>query len=198
MKNILLFFAAFFIVLNLVNVSSLCEKNQININTASLEELDKLSGIGAVKAQSIIDSRPFNSVDDLINVVGIGKTTLEKIKEQGLACVSGEKKKESEDNKEEKELVEDDEESENESKERKTIYYKFVPYDEEENEVNEAEEESEVIMLNEINSKDIKSKNNTEKSDKSKISIYGLVLLCALVGFLFLLKKKENEKSEFR
>jgi competence ComEA-like helix-hairpin-helix protein len=64
-----------------------CSQDQIDINSASLSELDKLSGIGEVKAQAIADSRPHNSVDDLIKVYGIGEATLEKIKQQGLACV---------------------------------------------------------------------------------------------------------------
>ena len=74
----------------LPNISAICNESQININTASMEELDALSGIGPVKAQAIIDTRPFNSVDDLINVNGIGEVTLNNIKLQGLACVSDE------------------------------------------------------------------------------------------------------------
>ena len=45
-------------------------------------------GIGPVKAQAIINSRPFESIDDLINVSGIGEVTLIKIKDQNLACVN--------------------------------------------------------------------------------------------------------------
>ena len=63
--------------------------DQVEINTASLQQLEEIIGIGPVKAQEIINSRPFSSVDDLLRVKGIGEKTLQKIKEQGLAYVSG-------------------------------------------------------------------------------------------------------------
>jgi len=89
-KNILLFI--FIIFVNVYLVSGSCDDGQVDINSASLKELDKLDGIGKTKAQAIIDSRPFDSVDDLVDVAGIGDATLEKIISQGLACVSDEDK----------------------------------------------------------------------------------------------------------
>ena len=58
----------------------------ININTADLEQLKGITGIGNIKAQSIIDYREanggFKSLEELKNVDGIGDKTFEKIKDQ--------------------------------------------------------------------------------------------------------------------
>lgn len=54
----------------------------ININTADLETLDSLPGIGQITAQKITDNRPYNSVDELLSRKIIGKSTFEKIKDQ--------------------------------------------------------------------------------------------------------------------
>lgn len=58
----------------------------VNINTASLSELDGLPGIGPTYAQRIIDYRNsnggFKNVEEIKNVKGIGEKTFEKLKDQ--------------------------------------------------------------------------------------------------------------------
>lgn len=54
----------------------------MNINTATAEELDSLSGIGEVMAKKIIEGRPYEKIEDLLNVSGIGESLFEKIKEE--------------------------------------------------------------------------------------------------------------------
>ena len=57
----------------------------ININTATLEELMSINGLGEAKAKAIIKYREengyFKIIDDLLNVSGIGEALFEKFKE---------------------------------------------------------------------------------------------------------------------
>lgn len=54
----------------------------ININTASLSQLDKLPGIGSVRAGAIINGRPYLSVDELVSKKILPKSVFEKIRDQ--------------------------------------------------------------------------------------------------------------------
>ena len=55
--------------------------SSVNINSASLEELDSLSGIGPATAQKIIEARPFEKIEDIMNVSGIGESKFNQIKD---------------------------------------------------------------------------------------------------------------------
>tara|TARA_B100000315_G_scaffold76024_1_gene69581 strand:- start:193 stop:492 length:300 start_codon:yes stop_codon:yes gene_type:complete len=59
---------------------------KININTATVEELSSLQGIGEKKAESIVEHRekagPFAKIEDLKEVKGVGDKIFDKIKDQ--------------------------------------------------------------------------------------------------------------------
>lgn len=62
------------------------ERTLLDINTATAEQLEDLMGIGPVLAQAIVDYRtehgPFSSVDELLEVSGIGQGKLAGFEDQ--------------------------------------------------------------------------------------------------------------------
>lgn len=60
--------------------SSLTEENPVNLNTATVEELKQLNGIGDVMAKRIVAARPYDKIDKLKTVEGIGDKTFEKMR----------------------------------------------------------------------------------------------------------------------
>lgn len=200
-----------FLSIILLNSSyALCTSGQIDINSASLEDLDKLSGIGPVKAQAIIDTRPFSSVDKLVDADGIAEVTLEKIKTQGLACVNDEEESapvEEEPQDEEDIPPEETQNEEEQPAKEKATTKKDISVNKEE--IKEVEttintnmningNEIKTIVLSPLNPKDIKSETDKEQSSRNKFAIYGLIVFCILLVILFGFKKTKDEKNEFR
>jgi competence protein ComEA len=67
-----------------VGVAEDARPGVVNVNTATLEELTELPGIGEARAKAILDARRerggFKSVDELLEVRGIGPANLEKLR----------------------------------------------------------------------------------------------------------------------
>ncbi len=62
-------------------VPKLAPGEKINLNTASKEDLEKLLDIGPVRAQAIIDGRPYKKIEDVMKVKGIKEGIFGEIKD---------------------------------------------------------------------------------------------------------------------
>ena len=159
------------IILSMNLISALCNENQIDINTASAEELDKITNIGPKTAIKIIEARPFSSIEDLIKVNGIGNLTLEEIQVEALACVD-----------EEKAQAEDNFTSNTKELEEQEAI--FLSNNNESKPVN-------------LNPKTIKTEENSSFQDKGAY-LYLLLGFCIVLAILYLIQNKGNRKNEFR
>ncbi len=182
MKNKLSLLIIIFIF-NIFYISALCNEGQIDINTASLEELDNIIWVGNATAQKIIALRPFNSIDELDKVSGIGDIKLADIKSQGLACVDSEAEDNEENETETEEIVNNKTNIDNESSIKEAVEIKTSP-------------KKTGLETIELNPKDIKSGDNFE-SLKGNYAIYGFIAFSILIVILFMLRKNRY-KNEFR
>ncbi len=186
------------------NVSALCNETQVDINTASFEELQEITQVGNSTAQEIINYRTnnktFDSVDELINVKYIGDTRLAKIKEQGLACVSVEEVGTTPANGTDTESASGElfiDESANSSENKNAGEVgKSTDIVNVEN-VNYIDEINSPPKTINLTPKDIKSDKRLLKTGNNNIAFYGLGIFGILLAFLFALKHYRMRKNEF-
>ncbi|BBI70534.1 hypothetical protein HAALTHF_05230n [Vreelandella aquamarina] len=58
----------------------------IDLNEATAEQLAELPNVGPVRAEHIIEMRPWTNADELSQVSGLGVASVETIKNSGLVC----------------------------------------------------------------------------------------------------------------
>jgi len=190
MKGILVLALLVFIIGGIV---AECNDNQIDINTASEDKLDEITYVGPATAQSIVSKRPFEEVNDLIHVNGIGEIKLEAIKEEGLACVSKEPPEEEKPIEDVLVIQLEDQESDIENK-----FYNYRNIDEflDDEPLEEVLETTEELLV-ELVPQTIKGDENSQSEIKGSYAIYGLILFCVLLAALFIVKKKNDRRNEF-
>jgi hypothetical protein len=155
----------------------------VDINTASADQLDVIKWVGPATAENIINTRPFDSVDDLLKVSGIGEIKLQDIKDEGIACVKDTNSDSSSDS--------EGDDSNDDLRDGDKITYSATNTDE------KTEKDLEPISINpkDINTESYKQKQG--KLKKSDYALYGLIIFGVGIIILFLLRK-DKYQNEFR
>jgi competence protein ComEC len=65
-----------------------CQPGQVDVNSAGVDELERITRIGPSLAEQMVGLRPFSGLGDLTRVDGIAEATVEAIRQEGLACAS--------------------------------------------------------------------------------------------------------------
>ena len=171
MKIGIMFFVFSILVFQIV--SATCNSGQIDINSATKSDLDKIIWVGPSTADKIADARPFDSIDDLTKVSGIGEVKLQDIKNEGLACVGADKKT--------------DNFQENIPTKSEDSYETFIPL------VSEDTSTDKLEPIN-LTTKDIKTESNSFST--KDYATLGLIAFSILLAFLFILNRSRF-KNEF-
>jgi hypothetical protein len=179
MKEVVILLA---FVLSAAFISASCSGEQVDINSASLEELDKIVHVGHATAQRIINLRPFESLEELDKVPYISIGYIEEIKTQGLACIGDEKSKD-----------EDEEETSGESE--SLIEQQAIKGDSGGEEEKDAREKPELEPIK-LTAKSIKSEGNKENL-KGSLALSGIIAFCIIFGAFFLFRQRRY-KNEFK
>jgi DNA uptake protein ComE-like DNA-binding protein len=56
----------------------------VNINKASEKDLQKIKGVGKIRAKSIVNNRPFRDLCELSKIAGLGKKRMDVIIQQDI------------------------------------------------------------------------------------------------------------------
>lgn len=83
-RTVGVFLATMVLIIALGSAAKAQSNEKININTASVEMLQTLDGIGPVLAERIVEYRnksPFITIEEITNVSGIGPSIFEKVKD---------------------------------------------------------------------------------------------------------------------
>jgi hypothetical protein len=67
--------------------SSNCQAGQVDINTATDEQLMTIIHIGTTRVAELKSRRPYSSIEGLNDISGIGDVRMAEIRTQGVACV---------------------------------------------------------------------------------------------------------------
>jgi DNA uptake protein ComE-like DNA-binding protein len=61
------------------------KKGPLDINTATVDELQTISGIGEAYSKKIVENRPYARKDEIVKKAGVPQATYDKIKDQIIA-----------------------------------------------------------------------------------------------------------------
>ncbi len=70
-----------------LSLESPVEAGKVSLNTATVDELCSIKHVDVERAAAIVARRPWESVDDLMQITGIGPVALEDIREQNIATI---------------------------------------------------------------------------------------------------------------